>query len=198
MGRYVPLAWAVYDMLPTQPAKVHWRHASEEEHTMKQQLRALAAAALLTVTMGSPHAFANDGKSYAGATCQPAYRADVDKIAYTAGRAWNTSTTSDLVLQCPVLKDTAHGIDGAGIAIVNRNNHLECTLRSYDVPDGAEPVEIDNVRVATGFDPDVQRVHFAHGLTTSRYGYYTMDCVVPPVTSAGMSGVVFYWLEEQD
>jgi hypothetical protein len=56
----------------------------------------------------------NDGKSYAGASCQPVSRADADNIAYYSGIAWNTSTTSNLGLDCPIIRDTSGSLASGG------------------------------------------------------------------------------------
>ncbi len=167
---------------------------------MKQQLRALAAAALLAVMLGNPNAFADDGKSYAGASCQPVSRADVDSIAYYSGIAWNTSTTHNLVLHCPIIRDTPDGIAGGGVAVWNRNidGIVDCTMRSFNDRGGIVAESWDTA----GWDPSVQHLAFSAVGAPGRFGYYTLECVVPPAVTAtpagaGWSGIVLYWVEER-
>lgn len=173
---------------------------------MKQQLRALAAATLLTVTLGSPNTFAADGKSYAGASCQPVSRADVDSIAYYSGIAWNTSTTRNLGLHCPIIRDTSDGIAYGGVAVLNRNRRpgafVDCTMRSFSAPDGGPHRQVAESREIAPWNPNVQHLEFSEVGEPGRFGYYTMDCVVPPAVDAtpaeaGWSGIVFYWVEER-
>jgi hypothetical protein len=177
------------------------------EYVMKQQLRALgalAAVAILLVTLGSSNAFARgDGKSYAGASCQPVTPADVDRVAYYSGIAYNTSTTDSLVLQCPIIRDTENGIDDGGAAVLNRhfNAVVDCTMRSFSAPDGGPHRQVAESRELAPWDPDVQHLVFSGVRAPGPFGYYTMDCVVPPAvntTEAGWSGIVFYWVSERE
>jgi hypothetical protein len=115
------------------------------------------------------------------------------------------------VLHCPIIRDTPDGIAGGGAAVWSRNPNadpapnaidefyvVDCTLRSFN--DRGD--RVDEVWDTARRNASVQHLAFSGVGAPGRFGYYTLECVVPPAVAAtpaeaGWSGIVFYWVEER-
>jgi len=170
---------------------------------MKQQLCVCARVLLLTVALGSPHAFAQDGKAYPGASCQPEHPQDRSIAYYWGGRVRNLSSSVSLTLSCPVIKDQNSGIAGAWIAVEDHHPSfsVSCTLSSWLVDTRsltARTVTVVDSQTFTtaGTPPEIPIVILGGGFSLSLGDYYELRCTVPPFSSGRMSGILYYHVYE--
>ena len=175
--------------------------------TQRQQTRRFFTGSLfaLSVLATGGSAAALDGKTLQGAACQPTTQ---DQVYSTdgAGRIFNPSTTQVLGVNCPVVRDViagrSNGIDQAFIKVFDNNpdtgREVTCTLLSFR-GDTGQLVEAIS-RNTVGSNPNVQQLPLFTDLASTNGGYYNLQCVIPPRTSstAPMSGVVMYEIDEQD
>jgi hypothetical protein len=176
-----------------------------KDRARKQPLRTLAAVALLMVTWGSTTAWAFDQKNYGGATCHPATASDSARVRYNQGTVSNTSTTTALLLDCPIIRDeTKFSMSSGLVAVVDPriDEQVSCTMRSLRAVEGAQLTLVDFRTEVSGV-PD-GRVTIKHLLFPSLakppgdFGYYTMNCRIPPASTAGVSKILFYSVRENN
>ena len=173
---------------------------------MKMPYQALAAAALLIVTLGSTKTFAVDAKNYPGSTCQPS-SGPADALQYSLGVVSNSSSTDSIVLDCPIIKDVLNTPLSRGrIAVIaqNPNEAVLCTIRSIEAPNGADfPSRVFTQLVSTpGTDRGAQYLNFASLTDFGNDSYYAMTCRLPPSFLENdvqrQSGIIFYQIREEE
>ena len=95
-----------------------------------QMFSSLLIATLLGAAFIAP-AYALDGKTYAGSSC---VRWSGPTPVYSWGRIGNPSTTTDLYLDCPVVKDAiGNNFDSNWMRVVDINSADSVRCRLYSV-----------------------------------------------------------------
>ena len=176
--------------------------------THRQQTRRILTSALFSLSVlatGGPAA-ALDGKTLPGAACQPGDQSQ-SYITDTSGRILNPSTTQNLVVTCPVVRDVITGNSTAGIkqafvkAIDNNpgtGKEVGCTLASFR-GDNGQVVEVTS-GTTVGSSPNVQTLPTFVDIASTSGGFYSLRCLIPPRTNstAPLSGIVMYHIDEQE
>jgi len=171
------------------------------------QLIRTAAVALLGLT--SFVAFAGDEKVYAGNACQMTYRCDgsanclEQKLTSSYGRIYNASTTRDLYVECPIIKDDYGGSDfnRAGLYFIDANptNGFYCTFYSMS--------SVSSHSAYGWFSSRSSSSSFVSGsgsnylgfsqLPANRYhGYAGISCRVPRLHNYRRSYLISYTVDE--
>jgi len=143
------------------------------------------AVTLLTVcgVLASAAGFAEDGKRYPGAGCQPLYDSDSQFLNNLYGKKNNTSSTRGVYVVCPVIKDNYHNGDGTKSARVqgymynqatNSSNDFRCWLYSKFISNGGgwTSYASSQNRGFAYMDLDVN--------SSADPGYYFIQCRIPP------------------
>lgn len=151
---------------------------------------AAAAVALVVVCAGA--ALAEDGKIHPASLCQPMNASHANRVEYTAnGHACNVSATTELLLRCPIVRDT---MNGSGItffrvyAKVADPDGMDCVLRTLrpdtNVNDGFFFVRSIHFPLADNNNPDaVQYFQSFEDIPDVAYGPYELTCALPPMVN---------------
>ena len=176
--------------------------------TQQQQTRRFLTGTLFALSVlatGGPAA-ALDGKTLPGAACQPGDQSQ-SYITDPFGRILNPSTTQNLVVTCPVVRDiiagnSTSGIKQAFVKVIDNNpntgREVGCTLASFR-GDNGQAVEVTS-GTTVGSSPNVRPLPTFTDLASTSGGFYSLRCLIPPRSSstAPLSGIVMYQIDEQD
>jgi len=152
-------------------------------HRNKVALLAFTAAIAMSVSNIS---FAADGKTSAGAFCQP--RADEYNIDRNAsGHAQNISTTTQF-WTCPVIRDSmAPSLRDAQMRVINATGTMSCTFYSRSATGGY----VSGVTRSTALSGGTVQTLSWGGIADANNGYYYIRCTVP----AGSRVISYSWVE---
>lgn len=156
----------------------------------------LGKGLVLAGVLATSSAMAADGKNYAGLDC---HIVQGNGFIYSFGSIINPSTTTDMVLACPAVKDAANISSGA---IVVRDQSLtsdvSCTLFSNHTSGSSIVGDTDGPRVsAPGTSPNWQSVSFGSVSATSNSAYWYL-CTIPKANGSLQSGLAMYKIVEND
>jgi hypothetical protein len=165
-------------------------------------INGLGAFVLLLV--GASGAEAQDAKTFPGTMCRQVGTAS--NVSYTTtGRVLNPSTTSQVQVICPIVRDhLAHRWQSLEIAVLDRNatptasGAITCTAVSAD----RSGTSVSSLTSATssgfttpsGVCQDV--IRFGLPAPAVNDGIYYVQCTLPASTTDGSSGICSYRIDE--
>jgi hypothetical protein len=167
------------------------------------QLRQLVTAfkalliVLSLVVLSAVPVHAVDGKNYPGSMC---VRFSGPTPVYGQSAIGNPSTTAELRLDCPVVKDE-NNIRSGWVRVIDRHTtasvgcNLNCVSRSGSTPTACSTP----LFVSVGSSDTTQHLSFG-SLTCSAcnsFAHYYYSCRIPP-TQAGTSWIWTYQVLEND
>jgi len=155
----------------------------------------LGLLAMAGIVTGSAIARA-DNFNYPGVICQPE-NGGTYEMNY--GSVLNASSTSDLNVVCPILKNgsgtfTSIGPDSA-VTFIDRNSTLDvaCELRSESFSQGNVVHNGSFVITSAGISGQGNK---QLGLTGNGGDYYYLFCTIPRMSNGAKSGIVFFHIVE--
>lgn len=162
----------------------------------------LASFGVMTVTMVTAPAFAEDGKAMPGSACQPLTFSRTTGLSMGAAIISNFSTSNFEHVACPVTKDIEAGrIKRAEVMVIDRspvpNHDISCTLATHK-KDGSF-VQSVTKKSNSSFQVPLALTFGAQSAAVQ--GSYTLICSLPPMaTVAGQpapSSIVMYNVVEE-
>ncbi|MDP2317645.1 MAG: hypothetical protein Q8P41_32465 [Pseudomonadota bacterium] len=150
--------------------------------------------ALLALT--TPSAFA-DSKVIPGSMCRPTTSTYASSFAInSSGMAYNTSSASDIYVQCPFLDDGPTSTDSVTLYTVDYNSSyaVECTLYSRTLSSmGTYDYSSD---ASVGSSSTVQTLSMTSVSSTHGTHYEYLYCKIPRASGSNYSGTVAYRTNE--
>ena len=154
---------------------------------------------LVAIAMiASPLVFADDSKIYSGAHCDR--HSGSDEYDRAGGAIRNLSETVDLVVMCPIVKDSVDmRILSASVMMRDRSTEakVRCKIQSIFLTDtGGINKNLSIVAKTSGSGNIPQTEAIPDGVPDSGVGAnHFMRCVIPPVDK-GPSSVISYRVDE--
>ncbi len=140
-----------------------------------------AALAITTAFVGgNGNALAEDAKVFPGSNCHPQSHSSATLAAGINGVFYNNSSTRNVIVNCPLVRDTVTNTDGAYLRVIVRKFGLSqvqgfrCTLMSSS--------QLGSTLAATSKGTVEQGVRALDlGVNRrGRFGSYQATCTVPP------------------
>jgi len=151
-------------------------------------VRGLAVIAGLALV--STSALAADGKQYGGSECR---QVSGGTFNYFAGTVYNASTTQELNVICPFVKDSTSITNGT-VTVFDRNPSLDVSCQIITEFNNASGTFQNFTTVtSSGFGSGAQVLSFG-ALPGNNYYYAT--CSIPRATSSGASDVAEFFINE--
>jgi hypothetical protein len=151
----------------------------------------------LCLFLGAFTVSAEDGKVYPGTMCHSNEEALI-QYAYT--RAWNSSTSADLWLDCPVVKDSVAGYVTHSYAWVvdqnpNSDKNVNCTLYCLSSELSTYTGWWTPTQYSSGSNATPQKLTMGSVSCTTDYSL-SMACWIPRKWNGAASGVAAYRVDE--
>jgi hypothetical protein len=164
---------------------------------MKKSITTSSVVGLFFALGLTPPAFAADGKIYAAAECVDA--SSSGNARYSYGRAYNTSTLSNLYMECPVVKETVADTSLQDGHFYVKDMHylanISCTLATQSAT-STGPWGWYTTRSSTGTSTSPQKLSYSSQPMYANSGYTVFKCTVPPRYNGNPSYLVSYRVDE--
>lgn len=166
----------------------------------------LASFGVMTVTMITAPAFAEDGKAMPGAACQPmSFRPTAPSgLAIGGVTISNFSASNFDTVTCPVTKDVEAGrIKRATVMVIDRNPNpgadIECTLSTHR--ENGSLLHTEKRKTNSSFQTALPLVPPFGPQAAALRGSYSLICSLPPMATVGgqpaPSSIVMYNVVEE-
>lgn len=163
--------------------------------TTHLKLWAMAGLTATVFTAANP-ALAADSKAYSGSECKPVSFVNNDKVGVQSrGSIINFSTSSDVRVVCPAVRDTSASIRGV-VYLADRNpsRDISCTLKSVS-PTGV--IIGQSTRSTNSSFTNVLPLTFDSTVRGQGDASIFFECVIPRSTGgSGFSEIVSYGIRE--
>ena len=152
--------------------------------------------AVVMVALGILPAHALDGKNYPGSMC--VRWAGTSTPVYNFSAIGNPSATTDLRLDCPVVKDAA-SIQSGWVRVIDQhyNDDVGCSLNSFYRSEGGYVGWWTPWVSSSGSSPNPQHLGFGSVGANSLTHYY-YSCRIPPTYAGNISYITSYHVTEND
>lgn len=170
---------------------------------MKQSMKYLAAAALLTGVFWNATAFAG-AQSNPGSECVK-WRASDPQPYLSYSGIYNDSSSSWLRVDCPVDRTDFDGflhdaaVESSWVRVVdqNFNSNVRCQLVSYSRNgSGSNSVWSTGNRFSSGTNAGAQQLSFGNLSGENGASHLYFSCHIPPKYSGQRSGIITYHAQQ--
>jgi hypothetical protein len=155
-----------------------------------------ALAAFVLATLGATQAHAVDGKNYPGSMCVPWGANRTPTYYYSA--IGNPSTSTDLLLDCPIVRDSiTNTIQSGWVKAIDQHyyDNVSCRLDSIYFSGGAAWGWSSPTLSSSGSSGNPQHLAFG-GVGANNTAHYYYSCRIPPTFNGNVSSITSYQVNE--
>jgi len=163
---------------------------------------------LIVLAVAAPNGFSADTKTFPGAGCHAAYASDAASLYRGGGTIANMSTSKNVWIECPIVKDADHMLGAVATASAwvvdgdpgTLSKDVQCFVSIHFANNANVWTDSISRSASTGglaSQPKQLDFNFNMGGLYPMRHYYLLRCSLPPLYNGNRSTLIMYRVTEK-